>query len=99
MTNDHQDANPVPSRAHKLQKPARELWTFAGLFVLEKHKGFLPGLIADPLGPIAEVGVTVIRTAQADVAPLRGGNKGDTQFVVSIGAAKGDIVLPDQGED
>src|SRR6516225_8968985 len=83
----------------KLQKATCELWTFAGLFVLEKDEGFLPGLIPDLPDPVAEVRVTVIGTTQADVAPLGRGFERNSQLVVCIRQTKTDVVLPQKGKD
>src|SRR5262245_55437211 len=65
----------------------------------EKDEGFLPGLPGNPLGPVAEVSVAIVRTTQAQVSARGGRHERNLQLVVGVGQAKGGVVLSQNGKD
>src|SRR5206468_2648026 len=67
-------AVPAPASPSELDKACRELRPLALVLVLEEHERLFPRLLAHALRPGGELGITVIRTAQPQIAPRRGGD-------------------------
>lgn len=70
----------------------------AGVFVHEEDVGVGPGLPADLLDPGGELFVGVLAAAEAEVAPLGGGDDVGEGAVVAVVDAEGAGVLAEEGE-
>src|SRR5262249_34661385 len=87
------------SRRQDFQQSRCEFRALAGIFVFEKDERLFPGFILNALAPGTKILVAVVRPAQAEIAPVRGGNERNAQFASGIGNSKGGVAFPESSKN
>src|SRR5438128_2493164 len=72
----------------ELQEPSGELGSLPFILVFEEDVRFLPLLLAHLLDPVAQLGVGVLRQAQAKITPIGRGDKRHYQIALGLGDAQ-----------